>query len=98
MIEQLADPVADGQTWARRQQDAFSQWVMNLGGGDAGRWDFGLDSLNVLSYSIFGQFPTKEMIENLDNAGFAEPRHPRKPARHGEGRGGCSLGGLGSPA
>lgn len=73
MIEQLADPVEDGQAWARRQQDAFSPWVMNFGGGDAGRWDFGLDSLNVLSYIIFDRFPTTEMIENPDNAAFTEP-------------------------
>jgi hypothetical protein len=73
MTEQLADPVADGQAWAQRQQDAFPEWVTRYGGGDPDRWDFGLDSLNVLSYIIFDHFPTEEAIDDPDNAAFTDP-------------------------
>jgi len=71
--EQSADPAADGQAWALRQQDAFPEWVIRYGGGDPERWDFGLDSLNVLTYIVFDQFPTREAIDDPDNAGFSEP-------------------------
>jgi len=70
---QPADPDADGQAWALRQQDAFPEWVIRYGGGDPGRWDFGLDSLNVLTYIIFDQFPTQEAIDHPGNAAFSEP-------------------------
>lgn len=73
MSEQPADPVADGQAWALRQETAFPEWVTRYGGGDPARWDFGLDSLNVLSYIVFDQFPTKEAIDHPDNAAFSEP-------------------------
>ncbi|BBZ15270.1 hypothetical protein [Mycobacterium branderi] len=71
--QQLADPVADGQAWALRQQEAFPQWVARHGGGDPDRWDFGLDSLNVLSYIVFDRFPTREAIDDPGNAEFSEP-------------------------
>ena len=71
--DQLADPVADGQAWAQRQQEAFPEWVTRYGGGDPDRWDYGLDSLNVLSYIIFDDFPTMEAIDDPDNAAFTEP-------------------------
>ena len=71
--DQLADPVADGQAWAQRQQEAFPEWVTRYGGGDPDRWDFGLDSLNVLSYIIFDDFPTMDAIDDPDNAAFTEP-------------------------
>lgn len=73
MGEQQLDPVEDGHAWALRQQDAFEQWVNRYGGGDPGRWDFGLDSLNVLSYIVFDSFPTQEAIDDPGNAGFTEP-------------------------
>jgi hypothetical protein len=73
MSEQLVDPVEDGQAWADRQQAAFPEWVTRYGGGDPARWDFGLDSLNVLTYIIFDQFPTEEAIDHPDNAAFSEP-------------------------
>lgn len=60
MSEQLDDPVADGHAWAQRQQSAFPEWVTRYGGGDPGRWDYGLDSVNTLSYLIFDHFPTTE--------------------------------------
>jgi hypothetical protein len=71
--EESADPAADGQAWALRQQDAFPEWVIRYGGDDPARWDFGLDSLNVLTYIIFDQFPTQEAIDDPDNAAFSEP-------------------------
>ena len=73
MSEQLTDPVDDGQAWAGRQQDAFPEWVIRYGGGDPGRWDFGLDSLNVLTYIVFDHFPPQEAIDHPDNAAFSEP-------------------------
>lgn len=73
MGEQLDDPVADGHAWAQRQQSAFPEWVTRYGGGDPGRWDYGLDSLNTLSYLIFDHFPTTESIDAPDNAGFSDP-------------------------
>jgi len=71
--EPSADPEADGQAWALRQQDAFPEWVTRYGGGDPAGWDFGLDSLNVLTYIVFDQFPTVEAIDHPDNAAFSEP-------------------------
>lgn len=73
MRDVAADPVADGQAWAQRQQDAFPEWVARYGGGDPDRWDFGLDSLDLLSYIIFDHFPTEEAIDSPDNAAFTEP-------------------------
>lgn len=67
------DPVADGYAWAQRQQNAFPAWVTRYGGGDPGRWDYGLDSVNTLSYLIFDYFPTTEAIDDPANAGFSDP-------------------------
>jgi hypothetical protein len=71
--EESADPAADGQAWALRQQDAFPEWVIRYGGSDPAQWDFGLDSLNVLTYIIFDHFPTQEAIDHPDNAAFSAP-------------------------
>jgi hypothetical protein len=73
MSEQSADPVDDGQAWAHRQRGAFPEWVTRYGGGDPTRWDFGLDSLNVLTYIIFDHFPTEDAIDHPDNAAFSGP-------------------------
>jgi hypothetical protein len=73
MNEHLADPVEHGRAWAHRQEEVFPEWVARYGGGDPGRWDFGLDSLNVLTYIIFDHFPTQEAIDDPDNAAFSEP-------------------------
>ena len=73
MSGQLADPVEDGQAWAQHQQSAFPEWVTRYGGGEPDRWDFGLDSVNTLSYIIFDHFPTTEAIDDPSNARFSEP-------------------------
>jgi hypothetical protein len=73
LSEQLADPVDDGQAWAQRQEAAFPEWVTRYGGGGPARWDFGLASLDLLSYSILDHCPSKDAIDNPDSAGFAEP-------------------------
>lgn len=73
LSEQLNDPVADGHAWAQRQESAFGEWVTRYGGGDPDRWDYGLDSVNTLSYLIFDHFPTTEAIDDPANAGFSDP-------------------------
>jgi hypothetical protein len=73
LSEQLTDPVADGQAWAQRQEVAFPGWVSTYGAGDPSRWDFGLESLDLLSYVILDRCPNPEAIDAPDNAGFAEP-------------------------
>lgn len=44
--------------------------MTRYGGGDPTRWDFGLDSLDVLTYIIFDQFPTEEAIDHPPNSGL----------------------------
>lgn len=73
MSEPSADPLADGQAWAQRQEEAFTGWVTRYGADDPARWDFGLESLDLLSYTIFDRYPTVVAIEDPANADFTEP-------------------------
>ncbi|KAA1249862.1 hypothetical protein F0Q45_12720 [Mycobacterium simiae] len=67
----MDDPIEDGQAWAQRQQAAFPQWVTCYGGGVADLWDFGLDSLDRMTYIVFGGFSTPQAIDDPANAGFS---------------------------
>jgi hypothetical protein len=73
VTEPLADPILDAQAWAQRQQDAFPQWVTRYGGADPDRWDFGLDSLDLLSYAVFDHCPTEDAVRDPANDGFSGP-------------------------
>lgn len=70
----MGDLLADGQAWAQRQEEAFfAGWITRYGASDPARWDFGLESLDLLSYAVFDRYPTVQAIEDPDNAGFTEP-------------------------
>ncbi len=73
MDEQVVDPAVDGQAWAQRQEAAFPAWVAQYGGGDPGRWDFGIESLDLLCYRIFQLFPTRQAIDDPNNGVFTQP-------------------------
>ncbi|MCV7287757.1 hypothetical protein H7J87_20745 [Mycolicibacterium wolinskyi] len=62
----------EAQRWAQRQESAFEEWVAQYGSDDTQLWDFGLDSLDRLTYILFNYFPTQAHLDDARNAEFVD--------------------------
>lgn len=68
-----SDPATAGQSWADQQEAAFAGWVAAYSGVAPDHWDFGLVSLDLLSYLLLHRFESAYDVQDPVNAGFTEP-------------------------
>lgn len=70
----MDDPFESGDQWAQRQEGTFEAWIHRYGrlaGDDPLLWDFGIDSLDRLSYIVFHHISIEQLLNPADTT-FAD--------------------------